>query len=201
MNLSPLIPYFDTIFVTLLVLFTLASTVLGGMTILNAIRLRNVQLTWKSGTLKGYPLFSSAFLIFTVLVIFANWYLDNTHEYLKLTSYSIIGINWFLVSFLTSKRYITDNGIVKNINDPSQTIAWHQVTDFVEREMDSALRYTFFYMEDDQKPTTECCRHCVRLELDVPKKKGEQFKKILFYKLGRRFNCYFTKESGIEEFK
>ena len=50
-----------SIFVLLLALFTLAATFLALYSIGNAVRLRNVRMSWNSGKLAGYPLFSTLF--------------------------------------------------------------------------------------------------------------------------------------------
>jgi hypothetical protein len=54
-----------SVFVLLLALFTLGATMLAIYSIANAIRLRNVRLSWKCGKLWGYPLFSTLFLLFS----------------------------------------------------------------------------------------------------------------------------------------
>lgn len=201
MNLSSVIPYFDTLFMVMLGVFALASAVLSGMTIFNAMRLRNVKLAWKAGRLKGYPLFATLFLFFIVSLGVAVYRLEAEEAFLQLIAYSWIGVNWFVVSYLTSRRYITNNGIVKNINDPSQTIAWHQISDFAEYQEEDRVHYTFIYMEDRAYSNSNCCSECVRLELEVPENQVPAFRKIITQKLGRRFNCCFTEQTGIEQFK
>ena len=59
MNLSTDI---HSIFVLVLALFTLASTFLAAYSIANALRLRNIRMSWKRGKLAGYPVFSTSFL-------------------------------------------------------------------------------------------------------------------------------------------
>lgn len=200
MNLSSVISQFDTVFFIMLAFFTLAFTLMGMMTLLNAFRLRNVQLTWKAGKLKGYPLFSSVFLLFNAGIIAAVWYQQLFTDIILLIAYSWAGVSWFVASYLMSKRYITDYGIVKNINDPSQTIAWNRINDFVEHTHEDGTTYSFFYITDKtQKP--QCCKKSVRLQLDVPKRKQEAFKKMLSHKLGRRFNCYSSQTADLEQFK
>src|SRR5690625_6984292 len=53
------------IFVLTLALFTLGAMMLATYTVANAVRLRNIRISWKSGKLGGYPLFSTLFLIFS----------------------------------------------------------------------------------------------------------------------------------------
>ena len=206
MNISYYTPYFWNIFFLLLVFFTLASTILAFITIMNALRLRNVKLTWNSGRLAGYPLFSTVFLFFSLGLLLLAWYNGQNNVYKTLACYNWMGLTWFTASYLMSKRYITDHGIVKNINDPSQTIAWNRISDFVSRT-ESVTRkdqhnYLFLYMVEQMPPCqNECQKQCIRLDLDVPRKKQQVFQKILTQKLGRRFNCDLANVDSMEQFK
>jgi len=103
--------------------------------------------------------------------------------------YAWIGLNWFVASFLASKRYITDHGIVKNINDPSQTIAWYQITDFVEKPVENGNHYIFIYQEKGFNESNT--NKCTRLEIRVPPHKSDEFKKIVSYKLGKTISPEF----------
>ena len=183
----------------LLLIFTLSATMLGAITVSNAMRLRNIQLSWNGGHLGGYPLVSTIFMLFTfLLLVFAFWI--EPQSIMKVAAYNWIGVNWFLVSHLSAKVYISDYGVVKNVNDPSQTIPWHQIIDLVEREEGGKTTYTFLYFNKDQKYRDRNDKKCVRLELVVPSRKKKAFRKILSFKLGRRFNCKFTKQSNTENF-
>ncbi|MFW6348641.1 MAG: hypothetical protein ACOC2C_08555, partial [Cyclonatronaceae bacterium] len=62
------------------------------------------------------------------------WYKEASSYYLISGGYVFIALNWFVSSYFMSKRYITDHGIVKNINDPSQTVPWSCIQDFIEYE-------------------------------------------------------------------
>ncbi|MGM0589900.1 MAG: hypothetical protein ACQETE_15865 [Bacteroidota bacterium] len=200
MNELAWIPQSDTLFMIMLAFFTLATSLLSLMTVLNALRLRNVRMTWRAGKLRGFPLFSTIFLSFIALTVFTAWFVNETTSQVALACYGWMGINWFVASYLMSKRYITDHGIVKNINDPSQTIAWHQINDFVEREEPGKdlHKYSFFYVVDDQKNGIP--KQSVRLKLDVPSRQASEFQRILSHKLGRRFNCYTTHTADIKQY-
>lgn len=171
------------VFVLILAAFTLGSTFLSAYSVLNVARLRNVRLSWKAGKMWGYPLFATIFLLTTLSMSVIVYHLSLIQYYPIVGCYAWIGMNWFLASYLASKRYITDHGIVKNINDPSQTVAWYQMTDFVEKDGDKSKEYVFIYQ--DYGPNEEDLNKCIRLELDVPPQKNEEFKKIVSYKLGK----------------
>lgn len=164
--------------------FTIASTLLSVYSITNSLRLRNVRLAWNAGHILGYPLFASVFLLFMALVTSLVVVRGETEYYPTVIGYSWIGVNWFLASFLSSRRYITDHGIVKNINEPSQTIAWHQMTDFFQSHQETRFAYTFLYRETDSNGRLN--GPLLRLQLTVPKRKAESFQRIVRLKLDRR---------------
>lgn len=171
-----------TLFVLLLSLFTLGSTFLAVYTVANAVRLRNIRISWKSGKMVGYPLFSTLFLGFLIIVALAV-YLYGIDQYNTIIScYLWMGICWFTSSYFTSKSYITDHGIVKNINDPSQTIAWHQINDYVEKPSSKGSDYVFIYREIGSDRNR---KRLIRLELFVPDRSTLKFDKIISLKIGR----------------
>lgn len=194
MNLTPEIPL---IIWVLTGVFSLFSTILAFSTLSNVFRLRNVRMDWKAGKLKGYPLFSTLFLGSNVVLMAVGLYHQAFGEWILAGLYLLLATGWFVTSYLASKRYITNNGIVKNVNDPSQTIAWHQIRDFVEKKsQDGNGEFIFFYSEDSE-PRPE---KMIRLELTVPASKLPDFKKLISHKLGRRITCYETESIRVEQF-
>ena len=190
-------PHIYTIHLFILALFTLGTTVLMMVTLSNALRLRNVEISWKSGKLFGYPLFSTVFLVFSVgvtgLVV-----AGQHHAYLvPAVCYNWIGANWLITSFLMSKRFVTDHGIVKNVNDPSQTVAWSRILDYVEVNNGRSKSYAFFYPETAPDSQTRT----IRLELEVPQDKRVSFSGILRKKLDRRFSLGEFEDVWIEQLK
>ena len=172
-----------SLFVLLLALFTLAATFLALYSIGNAIRLRNVRMSWNSGKLKGYPLFSTLFLISALIFGYVSVTYEITQYYTIFGCYAWMGVNWWIASYLASKTYITDHGVVKNINDPSQTIAWHQICDYVERPKSRGSDYLFMSQGGDVEDETD--RSLTRLELFVPDKKLGKFEKVVALKVGK----------------
>lgn len=180
----------------LLGIFSLTSTVLAVSTLVNVVRLRNVRMSWKAGKMKGYPLFSTLFLGVNVLLLGIGFYLESVQELAMASMYMVLATGWFITSFLASKRYVTNHGIVKNVNDPSQTIAWHQIRDFVEEEQAQGTRFMFIYSE----PSMGKPGKILRLNLHVPDRKLADFKKLISHKLGRRITCYETESIKVEHF-
>lgn len=165
------------------ILFTVASTILAGYSLQNKFRLRNVRLNWRAGKMKGYPLFATVFLGLIGTLGSIVYLIGDTANYLFFAAYFWIGCMWFVSSYLASKHYITDHGIVKNLNEPSQTIPWFQVLDFVEREGLQGSEFTFTYSEMDKSLT----QGYKQLRLFVPVSKRKAFKKVVSLKLKSRF--------------
>lgn len=171
-----------SIFVLTLAIFTLGSTFLAVYTVANAVRLRNIRISWKSGKLNGYPLFSTLFLGFSLIITTIVVVLEIDQFFNIMASYSWMGFCWFVSSYFTSKSYITDHGIVKNINDPSQTIAWHQINDYVEKPASKGSEFVFIYQV---VPGNTRDRKIIRLELVVPDSKIDKFNKVIDLKIGK----------------
>ncbi len=170
-------------FVLLLALFTLAATFLALYSIGNAIRLRNVRMSWNSGKLGGYPLFSTLFVLSAVFVVAISYTYQIEQYYAIFGCYAWMGVTWWVSSHLAAKTFITDHGIVKNINDPSQTIAWHQICDYVEKPKSRGSDYLFMYQNIDKENVAD--RHITRLDLFVPDRKVPKFEKIVVLKVGK----------------
>lgn len=181
----------------LLAVAVIVALALAAIAISNVIRLRNVRMSWKTGKMKGYPLFSTIFLGVTAVMAVMAVNERSMADLVAASSYLMLGCAWFTVSYLTSKRYITDHGIVKNVNEPSQTIAWHQIRDFVEHEEEQGIKFIFIYTDVGSHKLSSV----IQLELVVPYENIYRFRKLISHKLGRRINCYNTKTVKVEQFE
>lgn len=196
MNLSTDI---HSIFVLVLALFTLASTFLAAYSIANTIRLRNIRMSWKRGKLAGYPVFSTSFLAVALIMTGLVYVNEFSQFYIISACYIWIGISWFTSSYLASLCFISDYGIVKNINDPSQTVAWHQITDLVEKQAKNGTIVLFMYQK--KLNSEQRLPELVRLELFVPDEKEATFQKILHYKLGNTIENLTGKSIDVKTFE
>lgn len=167
-----------------LVIFTIASTLLAGYSLQNKWRLRKVRMSWRAGKLKGYPLFATFFLILISVLSLVVFSRDDASLHPQFMAYMWIGSMWFISSYLASKYYITDYGIVKNINEPSQTIPWFQILDYVEHPKKNGVEYLFNYSEID-KSFVEGFN---QLKLFVPESRYNAVKKIVSLKLENKFD-------------
>lgn len=177
---------------SVLIFFSIASFFLSVFTLSNAWRLRNVRLSWNTGRFFGFPLFATLFMCLSLALGGIAWYNGMSDHYLVAGLYTFLAINWMVASYFMSRRYITDHGIMKNINDPSQTVAWHEIHDFAENEVQDGIAFVFIY-----KRTSEYFELAQfnRLELTVPLNTADDLRKILNHKLGRRFRYTLTDES------
>ncbi len=166
-----------------IVMFTIASTLLAGYSFQNKLRLRKVRLSWRAGKLRGYPLFATVFLGIVLGLSATVLFTGDIARFPIFFAYLWIGIMWFISSYLASKYYITDYGIVKNINEPSQTIPWFQILDYVARPDKNGVEYLFNYSEMD-KPLAEGYK---QLKLFVPENRYKAVKKIVSLKLENKF--------------
>lgn len=176
---------------------TLAFTLLAMVTVSNAWRLRNPLITWRAGKLAGYPLFATLFLGFSITTSAVLFTRGEGALFPVMLCYSWIALTWFFSSYQMSKRYITDNGIVKNVNDPNQTVVWSAVSDYIEKPVSNGEEYTFFYILP-ATPITD--KKIARIELFVPETRKEAFKKLLHFKLRRRFTEESVYSPGYKQF-
>jgi hypothetical protein len=182
-----------TAFSAALATFVLGSTVLTAFTWFNTRRLRNCIMTWKDPGLHGIPVFPAIFLVLVIAVSIYHT-LENVGQYrFYELAYLWLGINWYAAYYMMSKRYITDNGIVKNINDPSQTIAWSSVNDYLELSRDGYTEFTFFFASTDSHGL-----HSHRIKLKVPNAEYETFRRILTYKVDRHLSQTWSETSDIK---
>jgi hypothetical protein len=182
-----------TAFVAALGSFVLGSTVLTTWTWLNTRRLRNCIQTWQDPGLHGIPIFPAVFLAVVVSVSIYHTISGAPDYRFYELAYMWLGVNWYVSYHLMSKRYITDHGIVKNINDPSQTIAWSRVNDYLELSREGYTEFTFFFMSTESQGLRS---H--RIKLKVPNTEYETFRRILAYKVDRHLSQAWSETSDIE---
>lgn len=196
MNLFTNAEGFHILMLMMLAFATLAFTLLALVTVSNAWRLRNPLISWSSGKLYGYPLFATVFLGFCIFTSLVLNFRGVSGVLPVMLCYTWIAIAWFFSSYQMSRRYITDNGIVKNVNDPSQTITWAAISDYIEKPVTGGANYVFLYV---QPQTGFSGKHINRLELFVPDSRRSAFDKLLHYKLRKRFSRESVYASGFEQ--
>lgn len=180
-------------FTTTLVVFLLGSTLLTAWTWFNSRRLRNCIQHWRDPGLGGIPQFPALFLALALGVsLYHAWVGEASYRAYE-ASYLWLGLNWYAAYHLMSKRYITDYGIVKNINDPSQTIAWNRVNDYLELPREGYTEFTFFFTSSE---SGQLRSH--RIKLKVPNKEYETFRRLLTFKVDRHLARPWSETTDIE---
>ena len=182
-----------TAFIAALGSFVLGSTILTIWTWFNTRRLRNCIQTWQDPGIHGIPAFPAVFLALVLATSAYHFVVGESAYRLYEMAYLWLGINWYVAYHLMSKRYITDYGIVKNINDPSQTIAWSRVNDYMELSRGNHTEFTFFFASTENGGLRS---H--RIKLKVPNSEYEAFRRILTYKVDRHLSQPWSQTFDIE---
>lgn len=135
-------------------------------------RLRKVRLYWYARPLGIVPLFASFFLLLIVALKLLPAEQLPLLTPLDLNIYLGMGACLFTLTRELSLVYVTQNGIVKNIINPKQTIAWFQVVDFAAKKHAKGWNYVFLYQRDGTKDPT-------RVDIHVPERKKDAFEKLV----------------------
>lgn len=178
----------------MLLLLAVGTLMLTAYTWYNKRRLRNCIQTWSDPGLESIPVFPSVFLC--TVMAFAGLNAINgiqNYRWFEFVYFSM-GLNWVIAYRMMTKRYITDYGIVKNINDPSQTIAWNRINDYLERNKDTYTEFIFFFTNGDHDALRSN-----RIQLKVPHDKYESFRKILTYKVDRHIHQVWSETNDLEQ--
>ncbi|SMO42152.1 hypothetical protein [Gracilimonas mengyeensis] len=186
--------YLSIFFKGVIVFFSIASTLLAAYSYQNKLRLRTVRLSWGAGKLGGYPLFATVFLLIIMGLSWVVLYQEDISRYPVFLAYMWIGSMWFISSYLASKYYITDYGIVKNINEPSQTIPWFQIMDYVERPKTDGVEYLFTYSEMDKT----LMDGYQKVKFFVPRRRYYAVKKIVSLKLENRIEGQYLPDIDLK---
>ena len=186
-------PWVEASYFMMLGLFLFASIMLTSWTWFVKQRLRNCIMTWSDPGFGGIPVFPAVFTILTVSVAGMHFWVGITEYRVYEIIYMLVGVNWLFSYQMMAKRYITDHGIVKNINDPSQTIAWNRINDYLELPKQGYTEFTFFFTVEVSDTLQS-----QRLRLKVPDSLYESFRKIVTYKVDRHLSQSFSEFSDLE---
>lgn len=177
------LPFFKGIFEVLLVGLAVMTTLFCVMTIRNLIGYSHLIMSWKNGKIAGYPTGSVILLVVAVIILIAGFTLPSDTATWMLLLYGWSTLCWFIVSYLTSKYYVTETGIVSELNDRSKLLEWNCILDFVERDLnDRYVTYTFFYVE---RTSGTDSHELKRVEVKVPANRSEFFKNIIKLKMDK----------------
>lgn len=188
-----LISFFTGVYYAMLTVFVIGTTLLVLKSWVNTRRLRNVLMSWNAVSTSRWPLFPSVFLGIAAVAILANMVIGFHSWHVQELVYLWMGLSWFAACRMMDITYITAHGIVKNINDPSQTVAWHHVNDYMELEETQGTSFTFFFAT-----RKKAALKAQRVRIHVPDSQKAAFQKILRYKVDRQLTHTYFATSDLE---
>lgn len=169
-------PLLLEVFLWILRLNLYVFTIVGLLVTLRVVqfrwRLRNVRLYWYARPLGIVPLFASFFL---VLIFTLKLFSQEKLPLLTATDlniYLLMGVCLFVLTRELSLVYVTNNGIVKNVINPNQSIAWFHVVDFAAKLTPQGWNYVFLYKKDGTKEPA-------RVDILIPERKKDAFDKLV----------------------
>lgn len=175
-----------------LVLFFMAVT--GLLMVVSAVRrsrLRRIRLSWGSGRLYGLPLIPTLFLSVVVGLIgfeLASEGSGTPLGWMILLGYLTGGLFWYIGAILWTSVMVTDWGISRRRNGKTESLPWHEVTDYLSRDEGRKTTYVFFRIDERGRKR--------RFELEVPPTRRAPFKEVVESKLDARYNYYVRRPVG-----
>lgn len=175
----------------LVLLFVAVAGLLMVFSAVKRSRLRRIRLSWGNGRLFGLPLVPTLFLTIVVGLIGFELASDGSGTSLSwgvLMGYLTGGVFWYVGAVLQTSVVVTDWGLNTRVRGRSETLPWHEVTDYVANEQGRMTRYVFFRIDDRRRKQ--------RFELDVPPGQLARFRETVESKLDARFNYYVRRPIG-----
>lgn len=150
------------------------------LTLISHLRVRRALLSWQQGRWGGIPIGPACFLIAALAGL--GYALVQGHPVRPsvLVGYPAGGAFWLVAAYLARTVFVTEYGIIHDVNRISQAVAWSQMADYFVVETERESRYVFFYREEG---SSQRCR----LEVTVPARHTEVFQQIVYQKLEARF--------------
>lgn len=146
--------------------------------LVQAVRLRAVRMSWNRGLWPGVPIRGVGVLFMGLSVALTFWMMGGDRLVTEAIAAGWMGLNGFVATCFTGRTYVTDSGVVRNLHRPCRTVAWYQIVDYLRNEGEE---WIFLY----QAPSAENKGGMVyrRLALRVPEERKEAFKKIVSSKV------------------
>ena len=131
MDYSALANLIQTAHAVLVFGFIAVTTLLMLMTLANRHRITAVRFSWSTGRLAGLPVWPTVFLTIVFgLCISAIW-LDHPWQAVFL-GYLMGGMFWFVSVMTAQTIVVTEYGIIRNVNQADQAVAWGAIVDYFE---------------------------------------------------------------------
>ncbi len=150
------------------------------VTLVNRLRVRDVVLTWHTGSFYGLPVWPLLFLTAVFGFLVAALLTNQSIAPGLFIGYLLGGICWFMAGWLSAAVLVTERGVLRDPNRVEEAIAWEQIVDYFETGEGRNHQFVFFYLDQ----TDQRCR----LELSVPPGRRQQFQHLVTRKLDTRYN-------------
>ncbi|MGM0507168.1 MAG: hypothetical protein ACQER4_08300 [Bacteroidota bacterium] len=146
--------------------------------LVQAVRLRSVRMSWSRGLWSPVPIRSVGVLFAGLSVALAFWISGGERLATEAIAAGWMGLNGFVAICFTGRTYITDSGVVKDLHRPYRTVAWYQIVDYLHSEGEE---WIFLYQVTTMNGSGGMVYR--RLTLQIPEEKKEAFKKIVSSKV------------------
>ena len=148
------------------------------VSLINRARVCNVFQTWPRRGGRSWPVWPVAFLVLSFALLVASLWLHHEPAALTLFGYLAGGLFWLVAATLARTTYVTDQGLVRSVNRPSDRLLWRHVTDyFCAPQEKGAQRYVFFHRSEGKHR---------RFEITVPAGHGKRFQRTVHFKVDER---------------
>lgn len=173
--------FFTTLHFVLLSGFVSVAALLMLVTICNRRRIEHVMLTWRTGRVGGLPIWPSLFIGLVLVFLACALATDQPLHPAIFAGYVAGGICWFVAVYLSQTVFVTECGLVADVNHVRGAVSWGEVIDYFDASQDASGRaYVFLYRDADGQRR--------RFEVSVPAHCEEQFRAIVTEKLDLRFD-------------
>lgn len=154
-------------------------------------RLRKVKMSWGSGRFYGLPLIPTLFLTAVVGLIGIEVATDGSGTpfgWIILLGYLAGGLFWYIGAVLAAAVVVTDWGVSRRRRGKAETLPWHEVTDYLEKEPERRTTFVFFRIDERGKKQ--------RFEIEVPSSRLTSFRELVEAKLDARYNYHIRRPAG-----
>jgi hypothetical protein len=156
------------------------------ISIINRLRVKNVQLAIRHGLLLGYPLLPTIYGFVQMLCLIIALAIGEEEPVIKFAFYLTASAFWFIGAAASEQRLILEEGILFSINSQKKSLLrWERIHDYFSKPRKNHTEYHFFYEDGDMK-NKKCSRRCkVILRVQNPQK--QKFEAIIKEKLDPKF--------------
>lgn len=167
-----------TLHLALQVLFVGVTCWLLIITATNWWRIRPALCSWRRGRLGGLPLAPTLFIVASVVFLFCTRVFDQQVSPFFYTGYLVGGACWFAASWLSATVFVTEQGLLQDVNSEKRLMAWEWVEDYFVVSLRRGRRVVFLYVDEDGT------RH--RNEVVVPAAHQARFQHVLKERIDAR---------------